>query len=671
VVAVDRLAADALEPRDAKSQLISTPAGPRLRVLTGHRSPWPAILLHAGKQPWNLATYQFVTVTMKNIGTSPATVGLRIDSQGADRRKPGPQNRAELKPGEEATIRVRLARRVPAEWREKLVGMRGLPFGWSENSQFDPARVDEMSVYVTRPTADHRLEVSDIRAEGASISPAADVVDRLMPMIDRYGQFIHRQWPGKISDDAQLQRGRQQETAQLARDRGPTGWDQYGGWLAGPKLQATGFFRAEKYQGRWWLVDPEGRLFWSHGIDCVRPTLGNTPLTERESWFAELPAHDSQFSRFFGRTTVGPVGDYAGRRVETYNFQAANLFRKFGPDWEPQFAAQAHQRLRSWGLNTMGNWCDPKICLLRKTSYVLPIHHACKRLEGSTGYWGKFWDVFDPGFRAGLDRSMAKEKGQSAGDPWCIGYFIDNELGWGDELSLAVATLASPAEQAAKRVFLDDLQSKYASIEALNQAWGTRHASWDGLRQCQVPPDKKRAGADLTAFALKFHRAYFRTCREAVKAVAPHQLYLGCRFASVNEAAARVAAEFCDVITYNRYQFTADDFQLPQGVDKPALVGEFHFGALDRGLFHPGLREVEDQAGRARAYERYVSGALRNPWLVGVHWFQYGDEPTTGRWDGENYQIGFVDICDTPYPETTAAARRIGQQLYSLRSAAK
>ena len=25
---------------------------------------------------------------------------------------------------------------------------------------------------------------------------------------------------------------------------------------------------------------------------------------------------------------------------------------------------------------------------------------------------------------------------------------------------------------------------------------------------------------------------------------------------------------------------------------------------------------------------------------------------------GENYQIGFVDICDTPYPETIAASRR-------------
>lgn len=669
VVAVDRLQADALEPRDAKAQSIATPAGPRLRVLTGHRSQWPAVLFHSGKEPWNLAAYQYATVTVKNVGTSPATVGLRIDSRAADRRKPGPQNRADLKPGEEATIRVRLASRVPPQWREKLVGMRGLPFGWSENSQFDPAQVDEMSVYVTRPSVDHRLEISDIRAVGTSISPPTDVVARLLPMIDRYGQFMHRDWPGKVHNDAELQRHRQQEADVLARDKGPEGWDQYGGWLAGPKFQATGFFRTTKHRERWWLVDPEGRLFWSHGIDCVRSTMGNTPLTGRESWFADLPQRDSPLGQFFGRTTVGPVGYYAGKRVETFNFQAANLFRKFGPEWESQFAAQAHPRLRNWGLNTIGNWSDPKICLLRKTPYVLPIFHASKRLEGSTGYWGKFWDVFDPEYRAALDRNMAKEHGQSAGDPWCIGYFVDNELGWGDELSLAVATLASPAGQAAKRVFLADLRAAYASIEALNHAWGTRHASWDALAECQTPPDKKRAGKDLEAFALKFHRAYFRNCREAVKAVAPHQLYLGCRFAWVNDAAARVSAEYCDVVTYNRYQFTADDFRLPDGIDMPVLIGEFHFGALDRGMFHPGLREVEDQAARAKAYERYLSGALANPWLVGAHWFQYGDEPTVGRWDGENYQIGFVDICDTPYAETIAAARRIGAQLYSLRSA--
>ena len=57
--------------------------------------------------------------------------------------------------------------------------------------------------------------------------------------------------------------------------------------------------------------------------------------------------------------------------------------------------------------------------------------------------------------------------------------------------------------------------------------------------------------------------------------------------------------------------------------------------------------------------------ALANSYLVGAHWFSYSDEPTTGRGDGENYQIGFVDEADTPYIETVNAARKVGAMLYS------
>ena len=70
---------------------------------------------------------------------------------------------------------------------------------------------------------------------------------------------------------------------------------------------------------------------------------------------------------------------------------------------------------------------------------------------------------------------------------------------------------------------------------------------------------------------------------------------------------------------------------------------------------------------RAKAYQSYMMGALRHPLFVGAHWFQYGDQVTTGRGDGENYQIGFVDICDTPYYETVMAARSIGYRLYDIR----
>ena len=69
----------------------------------------------------------------------------------------------------------------------------------------------------------------------------------------------------------------------------------------------------------------------------------------------------------------------------------------------------------------------------------------------------------------------------------------------------------------------------------------------------------------------------------------------------------------------------------------PLIIGEFHFGALDRGLFHPGLVAVANQEARAQAYKDYVLGALAHPQFVGCHWFQYQDEPTTGRgYDEEN-----------------------------------
>lgn len=49
------------------------------------------------------------------------------------------------------------------------------------------------------------------------------------------------------------------------------------------------------------------------------------------------------------------------------------------------------------------------------------------------------------------------------------------------------------------------------------------------------------------------------------------------------------------------------------------------------------------------------------------HWFQYEDQPLTGRGDGENYQIGFVDVCDRPYPQIVAACRDIGRRMYGER----
>jgi hypothetical protein len=119
------------------------------------------------------------------------------------------------------------------------------------------------------------------------------------------------------------------------------------------------------------------------------------------------------------------------------------------------------------------------------------------------------------------------------------------------------------------------------------------------------------------------------------------------------------------VVSYNIYKRDLSEFHFDCGADVPLMIGEFHFGALDRGLFHPGLVPTENQQARAEAYREYVTEVLRSPQFVGCHWFQYRDEPVTGRsYDGENYQIGFVDVADTPYRELVDGAREVGYHLY-------
>src|SRR5208283_5077013 len=103
---------------------------------------------------------------------------------------------------------------------------------------------------------------------------------------------------------------RGQEAAELAAHPGPKGWDRFGGWAAGPQLKATGFFRTEKVGGKWWLVDPEGRLFFSHGMDCVR-ALDATPIVERESWFDNFSRSPPEFKEFYS-TQYALKGHYAG-----------------------------------------------------------------------------------------------------------------------------------------------------------------------------------------------------------------------------------------------------------------------------------------------------------------------------------------------------------------------
>jgi hypothetical protein len=103
-------------------------------------------------------------------------------------------------------------------------------------------------------------------------------------------------------------------------------------------------------------------------------------------------------------------------------------------------------------------------------------------------------------------------------------------------------------------------------------------------------------------------------------------------------------------------------------LNRPVLVGEWHFGALDVGLPAAGIGAVRDQAARGKAFRVYTEDAAAKPWCIGVHYFTLYDQSALGRFDGENYNIGFMDVCNRSYESLAAAARASHERLYSVAS---
>ncbi|MGC9036579.1 MAG: beta-galactosidase [Verrucomicrobiia bacterium] len=651
---------------DAKFEIKRVAGGAVLSVITGNSSAYPGVTIRAPQKSWDLSEYDYVEAVVKNVGDGALTLNCRVDNPGADGNKNCVNGTLNIPAGQSRSLRVRLVRYTDDNLGGKLFGMRGYPKKAGGDRTVEPSNIVQVLFFVNKPSRTHRFEIHSIVAGGVYVAPTAWTSDAnpFFPFIDTFGQYKHKNWEGKTVSFEDMQAKRKAEEKELAAMNEPDGWDKYGGWAKGPKLEATGFFRAQKINGKWWLIDPEGHLFFSHGVDCVRMTDA-TPIEEREEWFDQPPWNSPEFEKFITRGNC-IMGHYANRSVRCFSFGAANFYRKYGENWQEVYPEIIQKRLRSWGFNTIGNWSDERVRLMRKTPYTDSISSGrTPPIQGSEGYWGKFPDVFDASFEANVRRSMESKKGKSANDPWCIGYFSDNEMSWGDEYSLAIAALKSPPEQAVKKVFIEKLKTKYNSIEALNKEWGTKYESWEAVQKSQMAPDRTRAAGDLRSFYTTIAEQYFKTVRKVIKEIAPNQLYLGCRFAWVNPLAAAAAAKYCDVVSYNIYKRDVKDFQFNGGADVPLIIGEFHFGALDRGMFHTGLVPTASQKERATAYLNYVKSVIEHPSFVGCHWFQYQDQPTIGRvLDGENYQIGLVDIADTPYKEMIEAARQVPSLMY-------
>ncbi len=456
-----------------------------------------------------------------------------------------------------------------------------------------------------------------------------DLEDALveLPYLDELGQVRAVDWPGKTTN---LHTGRTaltQEFDQASKQAKQKRLGKYGGWIDGPKLDPTGRFRTEKLDGKWWLIDPEGYLFFSVGT-CLTGWRAETSAIKKRvenDFFSYLPK-GNDYLKWTGIRKIG------GR--DFVNFPSLNYQRYFGEEWLPTVSKGIHDRMRSWGLNTLGCWSDEKLQREKKTPYVL-ISSIWWQASGHR----KFPSPFRDNFQSDLEKNL-KKLSWAKNDPFCLGVFIGNELEWPDRIGSTIQSL--PPEHPTKKWAMKELTK---------------------LGKPTSPPKI----SDFDSLYYPFAKTFFSKCKKALENQLPETLFLGCRTHRGPNILGRAAMGSVDVFSVNVYDSRVRSWQVPADLDLPILASEFHFGAVDRGVPSPGLSGSWDQRQRALSFAHYLSSALAEPRFVGVHWFQWLDQSAAGRQDRENHQCGLVDVTGRSYSEFTEVLNRSTSKMYSVR----
>lgn len=529
--------------------------------------------------------------------------------------------------------------------------------GTVSGNRLDPADITKVVLRFGPYDEKHYQTDFELASVAITDEPPVPYPPLETPIIDKIGQWKGKDWPGKVADEQEMTEKNRSLANRVNDAAFPSTWSRYGGWKQ-KRFQATGFFRTQHDGQRWWLVDPEGYAFLSVGIDCIRAN-SEGPVNGIEDLFEWLPDNsDPAYGEALQET----------RGFQTMDFYIANLIRMYGSRWKEEWTRITQSLMKSVRCNTVGNWSDIDFARNSRLPYVLPLNRFPNT---EVSIYRDFPDVFSEEYRRN-SQAFAAQLEDHKDDPYMVGYFLRNEPQWAFGYhNLAYEMFATDQLSETKKEFIRWLSAKYGNdVQAVNQAWNLQLPDFDALLTSTFktyPSDS--AKADFHAFSAIMVKRYVDIPCDEVEKVDSNHLNLGMRYAWLSSDLLYKAGERFDVFSINGYGIDPPPTaEIAQRSGKPVMIGEFHQGAADRALPATGIVGVLNQEERAAAYRNYIEQGFARPELVGMHYFQWIDQPFYGRFDGENYNIGVVTTCNLPYPELTEAMKQTNERIYDVAS---
>jgi hypothetical protein len=374
-----------------------------------------------------------------------------------------------------------------------------------------------------------------------------------------------------------------------------------------------------------WLLRPNGERFFSLGVCCVNQGAS------RKEFHSVNPAY-----------------------AAWQHYADSNLWAK-----------ATLKRLKAWGFTTVGGWSDFQVlknCRDQGVAFA-PVLHI-----GSTA-GAPWWDMWDPKIVDHMDAVAREQILPLRDDPRLIGYYSDNEMGWWNAILFKMTLEQTPTSGQRQRL-IELLRQTYRNdwfllLRDFEPAPGVEN--WETLGQhgmLFLRPDGNGIRVERQFLELLADR-YYSLVRDIIRKYDRRALILGDRYQSFYyPEVARASARYVDAVSSNLNASWNDGTfarfyleTLHRLAGKPVLIGEFYMSARENRSGNKNSRGtfpvVATQKERAAGFRNTLHTLLRIPYVIGADWFQYYDEATHGRYDGENFNFGLVDIHDRPYEALT------------------
>lgn len=388
------------------------------------------------------------------------------------------------------------------------------------------------------------------------------------------------------------------------------------------KTKATGFFRTEFIDGRWWVVDPEGYLNICRAVNNIQQGRGTVSTTVSASKFGGNPAI---------------------------------------------WMTKTMEYLNGIGFYGAGSWSENETIISNPRQKANPIAYTIMlnwmsgygrgrtvQESGHMGYPNNCIFVFEKGFAEYCEKN-AKALAANKNDKNLFGYFTDNELPFKDVnltgyLGLGQLDPKNENYLAAKQWLIDN---NYTEADA---------AKIDVQRR----------------FLGHVGKTYFSIVYKALKKYDPNHMSLGPRVdkedARANDYFMKAIGPYVDILAINYYrEWTPNSaFMTTWGtnLNKPFMVTEFYTKGEDSGLANTSGAGwiVKTQLERGYEYQNYTLALLQSKYCVGWHWFKYMDNDPSMPGEPSNIDgnKGIMKIDYEPYTPLAEQMKDLNFKVYNL-----